>query len=94
MCCVVSLKLRMPKSWTDEAKVLLLNEMIRQRVRPAELARRLQTTPQEVNRLTNSKAVAAKNATISIENRLTEREVESTSSRVSAWKTGSSGSME
>jgi antitoxin HicB len=35
------------------AKVLLLNEMIRQRIRPAELARRLQTTPQEVNRLTN-----------------------------------------
>lgn len=35
------------------AKVLLLNEMIRQGVRPAELARRLNTTPQEVNRLTN-----------------------------------------
>ncbi len=35
------------------AKVLLLNEMIRQKVRPAELARRLLTTPQEVNRLTN-----------------------------------------
>jgi antitoxin HicB len=35
------------------AKVLLLNEMIRQRVRPAELARRLNTTPQEINRLTN-----------------------------------------
>src|ERR1700733_14182002 len=35
------------------AKVLLLNEMIRQKVRPAELARRLHTTPQEVNRLTN-----------------------------------------
>lgn len=35
------------------AKVLLLNEMIRQRVRPAELARRLKTTPQEVNRLTD-----------------------------------------
>lgn len=35
------------------AKVLLLNEMIRQKVRPAELARRLKTTPQEVNRLTN-----------------------------------------
>ena len=26
---------------------------VRQRVRPAELARRMQTTPQEVNRLTN-----------------------------------------
>jgi antitoxin HicB len=35
------------------AKVLLLNEMIRQRVRPAELARRLRTTPQEINRLTD-----------------------------------------
>lgn len=34
------------------AKVLLLNEMIRQRVRPADLARRLRTTPQEVTRLT------------------------------------------
>jgi antitoxin HicB len=35
------------------AKVLLLNEMLRQGVRPAELARRIGTTPQEVNRLTN-----------------------------------------
>jgi antitoxin HicB len=35
------------------AKVLLLNEMLRQKVRPAELARRLGTTAQEVNRLTN-----------------------------------------
>ncbi|MGD0989080.1 MAG: type II toxin-antitoxin system HicB family antitoxin [Candidatus Sulfotelmatobacter sp.] len=35
------------------AKILLLNEMIRQHVRPAELARRLKTTPQEVNRLTD-----------------------------------------
>ena len=35
------------------AKVLLLNEMLRQKVRPAELARRLGTTPQEVNRLTD-----------------------------------------
>jgi antitoxin HicB len=35
------------------AKILLLNEMVRQSVRPAELARRLNTTPQEVNRLTN-----------------------------------------
>ena len=35
------------------AKVLLLNEMLRQKVRPVELARRLQTSPQEVNRLTN-----------------------------------------
>jgi antitoxin HicB len=35
------------------AKVLLLNEMVIQNIRPAELARRLNTTPQEVNRLTN-----------------------------------------
>jgi antitoxin HicB len=35
------------------AKVLLLNEMVNQDIRPAELARRLGTTPQEVNRLTN-----------------------------------------
>jgi antitoxin HicB len=35
------------------AKVLLLNEMVRQNVRPAELARRMQTTAQEVNRITN-----------------------------------------
>ena len=35
------------------AKVLLLNEMVTQDVRPAELARRLNTTPQEVTRLTN-----------------------------------------
>jgi len=35
------------------AKVLLLNEMVRQRVRPADLARRLHTTPQEITRLTD-----------------------------------------
>ena len=35
------------------AKILLLNEMFKQNIRPAELARRLKTTPQEVNRLTN-----------------------------------------
>jgi len=35
------------------AKILLLNEMLAQNVRPAELARRLRTTPQVVNRLTN-----------------------------------------
>jgi antitoxin HicB len=35
------------------AKVLLLNEMVKQKIRPIELARRLNTTPQEVNRLTN-----------------------------------------
>lgn len=35
------------------AKIYLLNEMVRQNIRPAELARRLKTTPQEVNRLTN-----------------------------------------
>lgn len=37
------------------AKVLLLNEMLRQKVRPAELARRIGITRQEVNRLTNLK---------------------------------------
>jgi antitoxin HicB len=41
-----------------EAKVLLLNEMIRQRVRPADLARRLRTTPQVVNRLVNLRYVS------------------------------------
>lgn len=35
------------------AKILLLNEMLRQKVRPVELARRIGTTKQEVNRLTN-----------------------------------------
>jgi antitoxin HicB len=35
------------------AKVLLLNEMLAQKVRPADLARRMKVTPQEVNRLTN-----------------------------------------
>jgi antitoxin HicB len=35
------------------AKVLLLNEIVAQNVRPAELARRLNTTPQAVNRLTD-----------------------------------------
>jgi antitoxin HicB len=33
------------------AKVLLVNEMLAQKVRPAELARRLKITPQEVTRL-------------------------------------------
>ena len=35
------------------AKVLLLNEMLRQKVRPIDLARRMGTTKQEVNRLTD-----------------------------------------
>ena len=34
------------------AKVLLLNEMLRQRVKPVELARRMNIRPQEVNRIT------------------------------------------
>lgn len=38
-------------SATASAKVLLLNEMIRQKVTPSELARRLGTTPQIVNRI-------------------------------------------
>ena len=37
------------------AKVLLLNEMLRQNVRPIELARRIGVTRQEVNRITNLK---------------------------------------
>jgi antitoxin HicB len=41
----------LPASLT--AKVLLLNEMLRQKIRPAELARRIGTTPQEINRLTD-----------------------------------------
>jgi antitoxin HicB len=35
------------------AKVLLLNEMLKQKIRPAELARRMDVTPQEVQRLIN-----------------------------------------
>jgi antitoxin HicB len=35
------------------AKVLLLNEMIVQSIRPVDLARRMNTSPQEINRLTN-----------------------------------------
>jgi antitoxin HicB len=35
------------------AKILLLNEMAVQKVRPAELARRMKVTPQEINRLLN-----------------------------------------
>lgn len=34
------------------AKVLLLNEMVKQNVRPSDLARRLGTSAQDVNRLT------------------------------------------
>ncbi|MDR0672746.1 MAG: type II toxin-antitoxin system HicB family antitoxin [Zoogloeaceae bacterium] len=45
----------LPASLT--AKVLLLNEMLAQGVRPADLARRLNTTPQEVNRLTDLRHV-------------------------------------
>jgi antitoxin HicB len=36
---------------STSSKVLLLNEMLRQRIRPATLAKRLGTTPQEVNRI-------------------------------------------
>jgi antitoxin HicB len=39
----------LPASLT--AKILLLNEMVNQKVRPAELARRLQMTPQEITRM-------------------------------------------
>ncbi len=34
-------------------KIALRNEMLVQKVRPADLARRMKVTPQEVNRLTN-----------------------------------------
>lgn len=40
-------------SASTSAKVLLLNEMLRQKVHPAELARKMGTTPQVVNRLVN-----------------------------------------
>jgi antitoxin HicB len=40
-------------SASTTAKVLLLNEMLRQKIGPSELARRIGTTKQEVNRLTN-----------------------------------------
>src|SRR5690349_9108667 len=40
---------------TTAAKVLLLNEMLRQRVTPADLARRMHASPQSVNRLVNLK---------------------------------------
>ncbi len=33
------------------AKVLLLNEMIAQRIRPVDLARKMNTAPQEINRI-------------------------------------------
>ena len=45
------LSVELPASFA--AKVLLLNEMVNQNIRPTELARRLSTTPQEINRLTN-----------------------------------------
>lgn len=41
-----------------EAKVILLNEMVRQQVRPAELARRMRTSPQAINRLVNLRYVS------------------------------------
>jgi antitoxin HicB len=39
-----------PSAW---AKVLLLNEMLAQRVTPSELARRLHTSPQNMNKVIN-----------------------------------------
>ena len=38
---------------STSAKILLLNEMLRQKVAPSELARRLGTRPQDVNRIMN-----------------------------------------
>jgi antitoxin HicB len=43
----------LPASYT--VKILLLNEMAAQKVRPAELARRMKVTRQEVNRLIDSR---------------------------------------
>lgn len=40
-------------SASQAAKVMLLNEMVAQRVRPADLAEKLKTSPQNVNRLIN-----------------------------------------
>jgi len=37
---------------SESFKVLLLNEMVKQGVRPAELAKRMNTSKQEINRLT------------------------------------------
>lgn len=37
---------------SESLKVLLLNEMVRQSIRPAELARRMNTSRQEINRIT------------------------------------------
>jgi antitoxin HicB len=37
---------------SESFKVLLLNEMVKQGVKPAELARRMNTSKQEVNRIT------------------------------------------
>ncbi len=37
---------------SESLKILLLNEMVRQGVRPAELAKRMNTSKQEVNRIT------------------------------------------
>jgi antitoxin HicB len=45
--------IELPASYA--AKILLLNEMAAQKVRPAELARRLKVTRQEVNRLIDSR---------------------------------------
>ncbi|WP_038711615.1 type II toxin-antitoxin system HicB family antitoxin [Burkholderia sp. lig30] len=38
---------------STSAKILLLNEMLTQKVTPSELARRLNTRPQDVNRIVN-----------------------------------------
>ena len=49
-------KLKRGQHWVElpasyAAKVLLLNEMMTQKIRPADLARRLRVTPQEITRL-------------------------------------------
>lgn len=37
---------------SESFKILLLNEMVRQNIRPAELAKRMRTSKQEINRIT------------------------------------------
>lgn len=62
------------------AKVLLLNEMVRQKVRPSELARKLGTSAQEVTRLTqlshSTKIDGIENALHALGKRLEIRAVE------------------
>ncbi len=62
------------------AKVLLLNEMMRQKVGQSELARRIGSSPQELNRITNlrhtTKVDVIENALQALGRRLDLRVVE------------------